>query len=92
MDPIQVEISDSNTDPWCSVMPTANRYRAAFSPYLIFEFNAMYLIELVEISGSSDGNIFVEALTIQNNTGQGFTFIKDNGIPKVSRVSCGTTP
>jgi hypothetical protein len=85
VDPSQVEISDSNTDPWCSVLPTA---RVAYDPYLTFEFSSTYLIEFVKISGHSVGNRFVGTLTIKNNTGQGFGFINDNPtiIPKVSQL------
>lgn len=87
VDPIQLEISESNTDPWCSAQTTA---RAAYNPYLTFEFNSTYLIEIVTISGRSANNRFVEALTIKNDTGQGFTFINDNGVPKVSHLWCNS--
>ena len=83
VDPIQLEVSENNTDPWCSTPPTA---RAAFNPYLIFEFSSTYLIEVITISGRSASNRFVEALTIKNDTGQGFAFINNNGIPKVSQL------
>ena len=87
--PIQVEISENNTGSqaaWCSwsVLPPD---REAYDPYLKFEFNATYLIEIVKISGRDAGiNRYVIALTIKNDTGQGSTFINDNGIPKVSQL------
>ena len=61
-DPSQIEISESNTGDqaaWCSVLPPN---RAAYDPYLKFEFNTTYLIEIVKISGSDAGNRFVIAL------------------------------
>ena len=88
MDSSQVEISESNTGSqaaWCSVESTA---RAAYDPYLKFEFNTTYLIEIVKISGGSVGNSYVIALTIKNDTGQGYAVINDNGIPKVSQLCC----
>ena len=85
VDPIQVEISENNADnPWCSAMPTGG---TVYYPYLTFEFNSTYLIELVKISGRNHPNTYVIALIIQNNTGLGFELISDNqsGIPKVSQ-------
>ena len=80
----EVEISENNTNQWCSV---PQPWRLAFDPYLTFEFNSTYLIEMVQISGLANGNRYVIALTIQNNTGQGFAFINDNsGNPKVSQL------
>ena len=89
VDPSQLEISESNTgdqSAWCSVLPP-NAYRVAYDPYLKFEFNSTYLIEIVKISGRDVNNRFVIALTIKNDTGhgQGFTSINDNGIPNVSQ-------
>ena len=79
----EVEISENNTNQWCFVAPT---WRLAYDPYLTFEFNSTYLIEMVEISGVASGNQRVIALTIQNDTGQGFAFINNNlGIPMVSQ-------
>ena len=86
VDPIQVEISENNTGSqaaWCSVLPPV---RVAYDPYLKFEFSSIYLIEIVKISGRDANNKFVIALTIKNDTGQGSTFINDNGIPKVSQL------
>ena len=88
MDPSQLEISESNTgdqSAWCSVLPP-NAYRVAYDPYLKFEFNSTYLIEIVKISGRDANNRFVIALTIKNDTGQGFASINENGIPKVSQL------
>ncbi|MCG8622411.1 MAG: hypothetical protein MJE68_10505 [Proteobacteria bacterium] len=90
MDPMQVEISESNTGnqaAWCSVLPPAPA-GIAYDPYLKFEFNTTYLIEIVKISGGSVGNSYVIALTIKNDTGQGYAVINDNGIPKVSQLCC----
>ena len=76
-----VEISEGNDQgAWCSVLPPG---RTAYNPYLTFEFNSTYLIETVKISGLYNPNMYVTALTIQNDTGQGFVFISDN--PKVSQ-------
>ena len=81
VDPMKVEISEDNgNNPWCSAVPSG---QTAYYPYLTFEFSSIYLIELVTISGRYHLNTYVIALTIQNDTGQGFTFINDNGVPKV---------
>ena len=81
VDHMKVEISEDNRDnPWCSATQPAG---TAYYPYLTFEFRSTYLIELVIISGRNHPNTYVTALTIQNDTGQGFTFINDNGVPKV---------
>lgn len=83
MDFSQVEISASNTNSWCSVEPSSG---AAFDPYLTFEFNSTYLIEIVKISGGNENSMYVQTLTIKNDTGQGLVVISDNGIPKVSQL------
>ena len=85
VDPMQVEISEDNANnAWCSAIPTG---ATAYYPYLTFKFTSTYLIELVKISGSYSPNTYVIAVTIQNDTGQGFEFISDNqsGVPKVSQ-------
>jgi LEA14-like dessication related protein len=83
VDPRQVEISESNTNSWCSVQPSSGE---AFDPYLTFELDSTYLIEIIKISGGNQSHGYVTALTINNDTGQGFVFISDNGIPKVSQL------
>ena len=82
VDRMNVEISESNNGAWCSMTPDFGR---AFDPYLTFEFNSIYLIEVVGISGDpGSGGRHITALTFQNNTGQGFGFINDNsGMPQV---------
>ena len=84
VNPVQVEISEDNANnPWCSALPSG---QTAYYPYLTFEFSSIYLIELVTISGRNHPNEFVTALTIQNDTGQGFEFLNDNGVPTVSQL------
>ena len=80
-----VVLSENNRNAWCSVAPPVPQTRI-YDPYLTFEFNATYLIEMVTMSGDPDRiDRYVRALTIQNDTGQGFTFIHDNsGTPKVA--------
>ena len=82
VDRMIVEISESNSGAWCYMTPP---FGTAFDPYLTFKFNSIYLIEMVSISGDpGSGSRYVTALTIQNNTGQGFAFINDNsGMPQV---------
>ena len=87
VDPSQLEISDSNTDPWCSAEPQGG---VPYDPYLTFEFNSTYLIEIVKISGDNEQYSYVRTLSIKNDTGQGFAFISDNGIPKVSHAVIAT--
>ena len=84
VDPSEIEISEINTNPWCSIPSQAG---TAFDPYLTFKFKFTYLIKMVKISGDpARGDRYATALTVQTDTGQGFEFINDNsGIPKVSQ-------
>ena len=88
VDPSRVEISESNTNPgWCSAEPPGG---VPYDPYLTFEFSSTYLIEIVKISGGNESYRYVRTLSIKNDTGQGFAFISDNRIPKVSQLYIAT--
>ena len=81
-----IEISESNTVnrvAWCSASQSDS---TAYDPYLTFKFNSMYLIEMIEISSRNNFYMIVKAFTLQNDTGKGFAFINDNGVPKVSQL------
>ena len=86
VDPSEIEISETNNNPWCSVPAPPDR-TSGYDPYLTFEFNSTYIMEKVKISGPDRGDRqYATALTFQNDTGQGFMFINDNsGNPKVSQ-------